>query len=425
MSALPYRNYLLAVLMFVFGSVFAERLAFGLLLQDIKIDLGLTDTQLGLITGIAFALFYSAMGLPIARWADRANRVVIIALGAIFSGIAVTLCGTAATFSQLALMRIGVAVGEAGCIPPAHSLLADNFTRAERPRAAAMYKLGGSLSLIIGYVVTGWLNATVGWRITFLFLGLPSIALGGLVWLTLKEPRSRHAAVDDAERASAGSAAQVFKTLWSNNTFRSLLLAFAVAGFFNTGIGQWEPTFFIRSFGMTSAELGIWFGACVGVGGALGTFLGGELATRFAPRDEQRQLQAIAVCYSMLCVFSIGKYLAPDVGPALVLTFLTAFGGGLTLGPLFALMQTVVPARMRATAVAILYLSGNLIGLGFGPLAVGALSDALSTPAGNESLRWSLLAFSPGYLWCTWQVWRATRTVGRDIQSREAEAAAS
>src|SRR5688500_12783235 len=180
------RNYLLALLTTILAFNYIDRLALGLLLEDIKADLALTDTQLGFLTGIAFALFYAVMGIPIARWADRGNRVTIISLTTALWSVAVALCGAAGSFVQLLVIRAGVAVGEAGCHPPALSLIADYFTRAERPRAVARYMLGWPLALLIGYFAAGWLNEFWGWRATFVILGLPGLVLAALARFTLK-----------------------------------------------------------------------------------------------------------------------------------------------------------------------------------------------------------------------------------------------
>src|SRR5687767_13558141 len=177
-----YKNYLLGLLTLILLFNCVDRLALGLLLQEIKIDLNLSDTQLGFLSGIAFALFYSIMGIPIARWADRGNRTVIISLTTAVWSLMVALCGAAGSFMQLMLIRIGVAIGEAGCVPPAHSLIADYFSRAERPRAVAIYMLGGPLSVIIGNFLAGWLNEFYGWRMTFAILGLPGLVLAALAW---------------------------------------------------------------------------------------------------------------------------------------------------------------------------------------------------------------------------------------------------
>jgi predicted MFS family arabinose efflux permease len=304
-----YRRYLLTVLLIILAFNYVDRLALGIVLQDIKLDLQLSDTQLGILSGIAFALFYSVMGIPIARWADRGNRVTIIAVTTALWSVAVALCGMAASFLQLLVVRIGVAVGEAGCIPPAHSLIADYFDRAERPRAVAVYMLGSSLSVVVGYFLAGWLNELYGWRVTFMLLGLPGIGLSVLVWLTLKEPRRAASAALEGNSGNAAPASvstlapatqshpslkDVCATLWASATFRHLLVCFSVWYFFGYGILQWQPAFFIRSHGLDTGELGTWYAIVWGIGGVLGTYWGGELASRYAARNERLQLRATA-----------------------------------------------------------------------------------------------------------------------------------
>src|SRR5579871_6443149 len=198
MRPATYRKYFLALLLVIFAFNNMERFALGVVLQDLKLDLHLTDTQLGFLSGIAFALFYSVMGIPIARWADRGNRVTIIALTTALWSVAVAACGMATTFLQLLLIRIGVGVGEAGCVPPAHSLISDYFDRAERPKAVGTYWQGTNVSLIIGYFLAGWLNQFYGWRVTFVLLGLPGLILAALAWFTMKDPRYRIGATQTA-----------------------------------------------------------------------------------------------------------------------------------------------------------------------------------------------------------------------------------
>ena len=262
MRSSTYRSYLLALLTIIFTFNFADRFALGLVLDNIKVDLGLSDSQLGFLSGIAFALFYSVMGIPIARWADRGNRVTIIALTAAVWGVLVAMCGMATNFIQLMLIRIGVGVGEAGCIPPANSLIADYFTREERPRATAIYWQGANISLIVAYFIGGWLNQFYGWRVMFVLIGLPGFVLAALAWFTLKEPRRAKLALRDTSNSLAGTGPQretkssiaqpsmkeVFVTLWANATFRHLLYAFSVFYFFSYGILQWQPAFFVRTF---------------------------------------------------------------------------------------------------------------------------------------------------------------------------------
>lgn len=427
-----YKNYLLTVLLVILASNFVDRLALGLVLQEIKVDLQLSDTQLGLLSGIAFALFYSVMGIPIARWADRGHRVAIISITTAVWSAAVGLCGLAGNFVQLLLIRVGVAVGEAGCIPPAHSLIADYFTRAERPRAFARYMMGGPLSLVIGYFLAGWLNEIYGWRATFMMLGMPGLALAVLAWLTLKEPRfertrmgvpaGRRDNSDTALAEAQPAMREVCSTLWASVTFRHMLLCISVIYFFGYGILQWQPAFFVRSFGLQTGELGTWFAVVHGLGGIVGMYWGGELAARRAANNERLQLKAMALVYASFAVISFCMYLSSNRYVAFALMGLAAVGGATATGPLFATIQALVPQRMRSTAIAIIYLFANLIGMGLGPLVAGALSDAYRPMVGEESLRYALLTLSPGYCWCAYHLLLASRTVTRDLEaSRERE----
>jgi MFS family permease len=407
------------LLMGILAFNFVDRFALGLVLQDVKRDLQLTDTQLGLLSGIAFALFYSVLGVPIARWADRGNRVTIISLTTLLWSGAVALCGMAGSFMQLMLIRVAVAVGEAGTFAPALSLISDGFERAERPRAVAIHGLGGPLSAIVGYLFAGWLNARYGWRVMFMLLGLPGLVLACVAWFTLKEPRldkAKKLAHDAGETLSdQPTFTQVCVVLWSNVTFRRLLLCLAVLFFFAYGILQWQPTFFIRSYGLTTAQLGAWLAAIYGGGGLLGQYLGGELASRYAARQEQRQLRAVAITIVSCGVLSMGVYLSTNAYWAFALLGLLAIAQATINGPLYATLQSLVPERMRAVSIALVLLFAHLIGMGFGPLATGALSDLLRPWVGEESLRYALLILSPGYLVVGWLAWRASRSVAGDL----------
>ena len=432
MKECTYRNYLLGVLLLILATNYMDQLTLGLVLQSIKLDLDLSDTQLGFLSGIAFALFYSVAGLPIARWADRGDRVVIISVTALLWSLMVIACGLTRTFIQLVLVRVGVAVGEAGCIPPAHSLIADSFARAERPRAVGVYLLGNSLSIAVGYAFAGWVNQLYGWRTTFILLGLLGLAPAALAWLTLHEPRRsfsrmarRGASVSRDLMPPGGEvgatrqpgAREVCATLWSNATFRHLLFGFSVVYFFSTGISQWQPAFFIRSYGLETGELGTRLAVIYGAGGFAGTLLGGVLSSRYAANNERLQLCAMAIaycCYGLLCTL---VYVVSSQHIAFVFMTLAAVLGAATSAPLFATIQTLVPPRLRAISIALVYLFANFIGLGLGPLATGVLSDLLRPAFGEESLRYALLALCPGYVWVAWHLWRASRTVASDLES--------
>jgi MFS family permease len=419
-----YKNYMLILLMVILAFNYVDRLALGLVLQDIKASFHLSDTQLGLLSGIAFALFYSLMGIPIARWADRGNRKLIISVTTGLWSIAVSLCGFTANFVQLLLARVGVAVGEAGCMPPAHSLIAAYFSRAERPRAVAVYMLGSTLSMLIGYFLAGWLNELYGWQTMFRLLGLPGIVLAALAWLTLREPRQQRASLEAPVSDPAMQAAppvrqytmrEVFAALWNNRTFRYLWLNFSVMSFFSHGVVQWQPSYFIRTFGMHTDELGAWLTLIYGVGGTVGTCIGGVLATRYAANNEALQLKATGWLYAGYGVLMVGVFLAQDKYTAIALNTIGTIGASLASGPLFGTIQTVVPERMRAMSITLIYLFANLIGMGLGPLATGALSDFLAHWAGNDSLRYALLTLCPIALWGSAYLLLAAKTVARDV----------
>jgi MFS family permease len=416
------KNYVLSILMVILAFNFFDRLALGIVLQDIKIDLALSDTQAGLLTGIAFSIFFAAMGVPLARWADRGNRVTIISVTLALWSAAVALCGAATSFVHLLLIRVGIAVGEAGCQPPAVSLISDYFGRAERPRAISRYKLGWPIALIIGNLSAGWLNELYGWRLTFVILGLPGLLLAVLTALTLKEPRRF-----DRTLSSTGTPAEhpsvthVFRTLSANATYRHLVLCVVVSQFFNIGILQWQPAFFMRTHGLQTGELGTWLAVFIGGGGLLGTYLGGELAFKYAANNERLQLQAIGIAYALMAVVQVGVYLSPNYYFAFILIGISAISGAATNGPLFAATQTLVPPHMRATAIAIVLFGANLIGMGLGPLAAGSLSDFFLPIFGDDSLRYSLVALAPGFFWCTWHLWQGSKTVAGDIAALRVE----
>lgn len=428
MSSPHYKHYVLGVLTLILLFNYVDRVALGILLQAIKVDFDLSDTQLGLLGGIAFALFYSIMGLPIARWADAGNRVTIIALACVLWSAAVALSGLASSFVQLLLIRVVVGVGEAGCVPPAFSLMADYFNRAERPRAVAIYGLGGVFALFIGFFFGGWLNDHYGWRITFVALGIPGVLLGLLAWLTLREPRRERSAASRGKAVqldvqltqpessiSPPTAVTVCATLWTNVTFRRLLLCLSGLLFFNVGFSSWMPAFFIRTHGFTSEQVGTWLAIAAGSGGLLGAYAGGELAARYAANNESLQLKSAAVTLCLAGVATLFACVTSNAYIALALFGVYNCGLYAISGPMMATMQTLVPERMRATAFAMAYLVANLLGMGLGPLAAGALSDLYQGWAHQDSLRYALLTLAPGYFIIAWCAWRGSNSVMDDV----------
>lgn len=422
MNSVIYKRYLLLVLMLVLAFNGVDRLVLALVAQDVKNDLHLTDTQLGLLGGIAFALFYGTMGIPIARWADRGNRVTIIAVTTAAWSVAVVVCGMAHSFVQLMLTRMAVGIGEAGVAPTAQSLIPDHFNRQERPWAMGIYFLGVPISALIGNAAAGWINQFYGWRATFFVLGLPGVVLAVLAALTLREPRNGLLVLPKQEQAQQPAPPNFLRTcatLSGNATFRHLVVAASLVTLINGGLALFMAIYFMRSFKMQTGELGTWLATINVAAGFLGNYLGGAWASSRAANNEPLQLKVTATVLGGGAVLFAGMYLTHDKYIAFGLLAVHNVFGFFANVPLWAMLQTIVSARMRATATAILYMIGNLIGLGLGPVLAGALSDHLSPTFGEESVRYASLALIPGYLWGALHMWLAHRTVRHDVAIAE------
>jgi predicted MFS family arabinose efflux permease len=416
-----YTRYALGLLVTVYVVNFVDRQILAILLEAIREDLGLSDTQLGLLSGIAFAALYSTLGIPIARWADRGVRRSIIAL-ALFVWSAMTgLQGAARSFTWLMLARVGVGVGEAGCSPPAHSMLSDLFPPSRRATALAIYSLGIPIGSAIGYIAGGWIREIFGWRAAFVAVGLPGILLALLVRLTLREPTRGYWDAAEAARERPESIREVARFLLQLPSFLHLAIAGALHAFYGYGAGAFNPAFLERVHGLSAAQVGTGLGLIAAGAGGLGTFLGGYLSDRLSRLDERWSMwlpgAATALGVPLVALF----YLYPDPIGALVLATLPALVGGMYLGPTFAVTQSLVPARMRAQAAAVLLLILNLIGLGLGPSFVGALSDWLAPVHGEESIRYALLGtVMVGAAWSTVHYVLAARTLRADLRRKNA-----
>lgn len=413
---LDYRNYLLGIMVLVGVVSIFDRFVFALVLEPIKHDLGLSDSQLGLMSGIAFSVFYATAGIPIARWADTGNRVNLVTLTTGLLGVMLTLCGFVTSFIQLLLVRAGVAIGEAGCMPTAQSLLADYFEREERPRAMAFFAMFYPISMIVGYLLGGWMVDQFGWRMTFILLGVPALLVALLVKFTLKEPRLQKASSASEDKPSL---TVVFSCLWASRAFRHVLFAFCITYFFLMGTGQWLPAFFMRTHGVGTMELGAWLALGWGVFGILGNYTGGYLATRYAANKEGLQLRCLAFTFIFGGMANAVTYLTGNTEIALVFVAVGAFFLTLCNGPIFSVVQSLVAEKQRSVALAIVLFFANLIGFGLGPLAIGVLSDFLIPRFGEESLRYALVFSTPGVVWIAFHYWQAGRTVEEEISSTE------
>ncbi|HEX5066649.1 MAG TPA: MFS transporter, partial [Myxococcota bacterium] len=369
-----YRRYVLGLLLVVYVVNFIDRSIVNILLEPLKQEFHPSDTALGFLSGPAFAIFYATLGIPIARWADRGVRRDIIALALFLWSGMTALCGLARTFPQLMLARIGVGVGEAGCSPPAHSMLADYYPPEQRGRAFATYALGIPIGTAFGFLLGGWMAQELGWRYAFLLVGLPGIALALLVRLTLREPPRGHSEARAREAADAPTAREVARTMWRLASFRHLAIAATLHAFVGYGVANWNAAFLARSHGMSPKEIGFWLALVGIVAGGLGTYLGGVFSDRLGKRDARWSMWVPGVSTLVAVPFSIGFYLSPDIRSALLFAGIPVFFGAMYLGPTFSITQALAPLRMRAVASAFLLFLLNLIGFGLGPLAVGMLS---------------------------------------------------
>jgi MFS family permease len=411
-----YARYVLALLFVAYVFNFVDRQILAILLQPIKEELLVSDTAMGLLTGIAFALFYTVAGIPIARLADRRSRRTIIAVGLTAWSAMTAASGLVRTFVQLAVARIGVGVGEAAFVPPAHSLIADYFPAERRATAMAIFSMGVHVGLAFGFILGGWIAQLFGWRAAFFAVGLPGLLLAVLVRLTVHEPaRGRTDIAHGAASAAPVSLRTAVATLWSLRSFRHLALAAALISFGGYAFAVWGPTFFIRVHGMSTGQLGTWLGAILGTGGIIGAIGGGIVADRVGARDMRRQLYVPAAACLIQLPCAIAALISATPLPALLLLFPSAVMSAVWFGPVFSLTQALVRPSMRATASAVLIFVINLIGLGLAPLAVGALNDFLNPIYGAHAIRYSLMLVAVTNLVAAMHFVLATRTLLPDL----------
>jgi predicted MFS family arabinose efflux permease len=412
-----YKRYVLCALTFVYGLTYVDRCLMILLLQPIKDDLRLTDTQLGFLTGIAFGLFYATLGLPIARWADRGNRVNLTALAIGLWGITVAACGLVSNFGQLVLARIAAAVGESGGMPPTYSLLGDYFTGVkERTRAMATYVLGPSIAALASFTVGGWLSGRLGWRTAFVVMGLPALFVAVLVRLTIAETRTEPRGKDESSD-SIPSLGQVLQSLWRRPSTRHLGLGIILLWTMGLGLQPWYAAFLTRSHGMTVSELGPWLGLTTGIGSLLAIPLGSYVVNRWFVGNEKGQFLLTAASTAALVPACLLFLLAPNKTEALAAFTPLIMVFNFLIGPTFAVLQRLVLPAMRATTLAAVLLLANLVGMGFGPQVVGILSDLLAPRFGADALRYSMLITSVIALWAAYHFYRVGRAIRHDLQS--------
>jgi MFS family permease len=423
-ASAAYRYYVVIILVLVNTVNFIDRQAISILAPSIQEEFQISNTLLGLVMGIAFTAFYATLGFPIAKLADRRNRTTILAgVLVIWSGMT-ALCGAAGSFVQLFLFRIGVGIGEAGAGPCSHSLLADYFSKKDRPAVLGYFSLGVPFGVFLGIVLGGLLVEELGWRWTFVVLGAPGVVLAIIVKLTVREP-VRGGTDDLADAALLRASEDVsiregIRLLWSVRTYRIMSYSAALSALCGYGVNLWAPGFLTRIHDLQPGELALPLGLATGIGGGLGASLGGFLTSRAAARDPRAFLSLPALT---MVVFGIALAIAvwtPSLTLsyfALTVVFFTQF---FLMGPFFGVVQRLAPLRGRAVATAFFFFILASVGLGLGPLYVGAMNDVFGRWVGDaEGLRLSLATLPVISLVAAAIAYFGRGSVARDLAARD------
>ena len=395
-----YAWYVLAALTAVQIVSYIDRQILVILAEPIKRDLGFTDTQLGFLTGFAFAVVYSTFGVVIARLADQHNRINIVSLTLAFWSIMTALCGFASTFVHMLLARMGVALGEAGTVPPAHSLISDYFSENRRAFALSFYTMGVTVGAALGYLIGGWINDAFGWRTAFWVVGAPGLVLALVVRATVRDPRPpgpvrRGGVVLGAIPRDLWAA---FKSLWRLPAYRFAVMGFALYGFAGWGLSAWSGVYLIRVHGLSSSDAGFYLFAASMIAGTIGTLTSGLVTDRLVSKDRRFYFWIPGVAMLAIMPVSLALFTTGDAGMAVGLMFPWEFCSIFVAPPVFAAVVALAPKPMRATAVSINLLLVNFVGMGLGPQIVGVLSDAFAAYAGDDSLRYALCIVSVAQL---------------------------
>jgi MFS family permease len=385
-----YKRFVLVMLTLVYAFNFIDRQILVILQEPIKADMGLSDAQLGLLSGFTFAVIYVSAGIPIAYLADRSNRRNIIAVSlTVWSGMT-AVSGLVQNYAQLLLARVGVGLGEAGGSPPAHSMISDYYPPEQRGTAISFYSSGIYIGILLGYAFGGLLAEAFGWRTAFMVVGLPGILLAVVLVLTVREPpRGRWDAAARSDHKP--SFRETLSLLRERPAFWFIAMGCALTSFVSYGNGNFLPSLLIRNHGMSIADVGLVLSLVAGLSGAIGTFLGGYLGDRLGVGDKRWYVYVpiLGGLAAFLPYFYV--ILSSHTPSVLVVLALVSVVNSLYLGPSIAICHALVPPRMRAVTSAVLFFVLNMIGLGLGPFLTGLASDLLAPVAGDQNLRWAMV----------------------------------
>ena len=404
------RWYVLAVMTVVYALNIADRFSISTLIEPIRLELQLTDSGVAFLTGVALALFYVTIGIPIALLADKANRrnILVIAL-ALWSAMT-AVCGLAQNYWQLLLARFGVGIGEAGGTPPATSILADKFPASKRPMALTIFALGACLGAWLGSSVAGGVADKGGWRAAFLALGIPGLVVALIVWFTVREPQRGQ--LDEATEKPVPTTLLTTLTYIRHHKMAfHLLIGGAVATLWSWGLMWWMPTFLVRSYHMTVGQAGALLGPMHLFAGTAGTLLASWLMSRPAATNPQYVIRLLAWVTALTTVPSLLLFVVHSEQWTRLLLWIFVPSVYFYIGPILGLLQNAVPPQMRATTCALLLFSANICNLVIAPQLIGWLSDWFSSGlhTGPESLRWAMLVLAPTGFWAAWHLAVARR----------------
>ena len=409
------RRYVLGLLLGAYILSYLDRQILYILIEPIKAELQLSDTQIGFLGGITFALFYATLGMPIAYLADRISRKKIISISMLVWSGMTAMSGMAANFGQMLAARVGVAVGEAGCNPCAHSLISDLYPPKKRVKAMAIYQLGIPIGVMIGLMAGGWISQFFGWRAAFMAVGIPGVLYAIIIWVTVSEPSRGQAEVVQQETDKPPSISETVKHLWSLKSFRHLAFGTALIGFVVYQVFMWSPSFLIRSYGLSKGEAGTILAIINGLGGGFGTWFGGYMVDKFGSHDVRMHLIIPGIALVLAFPVSVGVYLSGTLAWSVTFMVFPVFLALMNSGASMSLAQRLAKVRMRALTASILLFVTNIIGLGLGPQVTGMLSDYLYPAYGEESLRYALLIGSVVYVWAGVHYFLGAKTLADEL----------
>lgn len=386
-----YVRYVIVLLSVVNVFNYMDRMALAVLAPSIKTDLKLSDGRLGLLIGFAFSVFYAVCGIPIARWADRGIRRDIIAISVAIWSVMTAVSGAAQNFSQLFIARVGIGMGEAGCLPTAQSVLCDYVPLRRRAGVLAIHTFGLIAGVMLGLALAGWLGEKIGWRWAFAVIGLPGLGLAIIVRFTLREPpRGFFDPVKNDERGL--SFGETLRALWRCRTYRLLVSVLVVNGFVQYGLNQWWPSYYVRVYGLRLSSVGVYLGVALGAGSGVGLLIGGILANKAANRDVRLPLIIGAAATALALPAALGSLFVSSGFVSILLVSLTAVFWSVSTGSVLAAIYSVTTSQLRAMAGSVSILFTSVLGFGLGPFCVGLLSEILTPSLGLQALRYALLA---------------------------------